>query len=229
MLSSASSVSAVAAAVVRHSGIASPRRVTTFLAPASRHTANAGTALSLLRSVGRPVRVFRDGQLLTRVGWGETRRFSMPWPVGKIGGRLFESADAVYLPRIWPTLREVAMYVDTNTVGVNMLLQLAAHSEQVRNLMQRQVHFGTWLARKRGSSAGGIGFEIEDAGGRIVRYAIVSASNSFLTAVAPAVLAVRAIAEDRFPHCGLISPDRHVASAELFSFLKRERIDVQFG
>ena len=56
----------------------------------------------------------------------------MPPPVGRIRGSLFENADAVYLPRIWPSLREVAMYVDTNTVGINTLLKLAALSERVR-------------------------------------------------------------------------------------------------
>ena len=123
VLTSASSVSAVAAAVVQLSGIPAPQRFTTFLAPASRHTANSGTALSLLRSVGEPVRVLHEGKLQTRVGWSEMRPFRLPVPVGAICGRLFESADAVHLPRIWPSLREVAMYVDTNTTGVNTLLQ----------------------------------------------------------------------------------------------------------
>ena len=127
VLSSASSVSAVAATIVRHSGLAAPRRVTAFLVPASRHTANAGAALSLIRSVGRPIRVFRDGRLQTCVGWSESRSFPMPRPLGTICGRLFESADAIYLPRIWPTLRDVAMYVDANTPGVNTLLRLATH------------------------------------------------------------------------------------------------------
>jgi saccharopine dehydrogenase-like NADP-dependent oxidoreductase len=52
VLTSASTVSAVTAAIVRQSGIARPRSVTAFLAPASRHTANAGAALSLIRCVG---------------------------------------------------------------------------------------------------------------------------------------------------------------------------------
>ena len=119
VLSSASSVSAVAAAVVATAACIRPRRVTAFLAPASRHTANAGAALSLIRSVGRPVRVFRDGRCKSASAGATRRRFRMPPPLGTIHGRLFESADAVHLPRIWPTLRDVAMYVDTNTPGVN--------------------------------------------------------------------------------------------------------------
>lgn len=68
VLSSASSVSAVAAAIVHQSELKTPVRVTSFLAPASRHTANRGSALSLIRSVGRPVRALNQGRLQTLTG-----------------------------------------------------------------------------------------------------------------------------------------------------------------
>ena len=220
VLSSASSVSAISAAVIQQCGIMAPRRVTAYLAPASRHTANRGTALSLLRSVGRPVQVFRRGRLESRVGWSEASRFSFPAPVGRINGRLFESADAIYLPRIWPTLQQVEMYVDTNTVGVNSLLQLAALADPVRELLQRKLDWGTWLARKLGSSAGGIGYEIEGDNGRLARCAITGGTNSFLVAVAPAVLATKAIALDQFPNRGLVLPDQHATREELLAFLE---------
>ncbi len=226
VLSSASSVSAVSAAMVRYSGIQLPTRVDTFLAPASRHTANVGSAMSLWRSVGRPVRVLADGHLQTRVGWIETRPFSMPRPVGKITGHLFESADAVNLPRIWPSLRDVAMWVDTNTIGVNSLLQMAAHSEPLRELMQQKVQLGTWLAKKVGSSAGGIGYEIEDSDGHTAKYAITASENSFLTAVAPAVLATVAIVKGRFQHRGLVPPDRHASPTVLPEFLESRGIAI---
>jgi short subunit dehydrogenase-like uncharacterized protein len=224
VLSSASTVSAVAAAVVRHSGVAAPKRVTAFLAPASRHTASAGAALSLIRSLGRPVRVFRDGHLQERQGWSEARRFRMPPPVETVCGRLFESADAVYLPRIWQSLQDVAMYVDTKTPGVNTLLRLAARWPAVRTMLERQVRWSTSIARTFGSSAGGIGYEIEDTGGQVIRYAIVSDKHSFIAAVAPAVLAAKAIAEDRFAARGLVLPDRHVEPEELFAFLDQRGI-----
>ena len=224
VLSSASSVSAVAAAVVRHSGIELPKRVTTFLAPASRYTANTGTAQSLWRSVGRPVRLLVDGQLQTRVGWVESRTFKMPAPIGTVKGHLFESADAVNLPRCWPSLRDVAMYVDSNTIGVNSLLEMAAHSEPLRELMQRKMEWGTWLAKKLGSSAGGIGFEIEAADGRTARYAITASENSFVTAVAPAVLAVSVISNGSFSKRGLVLPDRYVEPNELFEYLAQSSV-----
>jgi hypothetical protein len=226
VLSSASSVSAIAAAIVEHSGMQVPRRVTVFLVPASRHTASAGAALSLISSVGRSVRVFHEGRLQDREGWSDPRRFRMPPPIGTICARLFESADVVYLPRIWPSLREVAMYVDTNTPLANTLLRCAAHRPAIRRWLERHVRWSTRIARTFGSATGGLGYEIEDAEGRMARFAVVADKNSFVAAVAPAVLAARAIAEDRFfPH-GLVMPDRHVEPREFLAFLQSRGIAV---
>jgi hypothetical protein len=224
VLSSASTVSAVAAAVIRQCGITSPKGVTAFLAPASRHTAHAGAALSLIRSVGQPIRVFCDGRFHEFLGWSQSLRFHMPRPLGMIRGGLMETADAAYLPHIWPSLRNVAMYVDTNTPGVNMLLRLAARRPRLQRLVEQHVRWGSGLARLVGSSAGGVGYLIEGASGEIGRCAIVSRKNSFITAVAPAVLAAHAIFQDRFPHQGLVPPDRHVEPSELFAFLQSRGI-----
>ncbi len=224
VLSAASTVSAVAAAVVRHSRIAAPRRVTAQLAPATRYTANAGTARSLVDSVGRPVRVWRDGRMQARIGWSEPRQFPLPQPVGPVCGRLFESADALHLSRKWPTLRDVSMHVDANTPAVNLALRAAGVISGLRGILARQPRLGAWVARRFGASAGGVGYEIEDDGGRILRYAIVGRGNSHLTAVAPAVLAARAILGGQFEHHGLVPPDRHVEPAELIGFLQANGI-----
>jgi hypothetical protein len=224
VLNSASTVSAVAAAVIGQSGIERPRQLATFLVPASRYTANAGSALSLLRCVGDRVRVRCDGRLHDFPGWRYPRSFEMPPPLGAICGRLFESADAVHLPRIWPSLRDVAMYIDTNTAGLNALLDLAARSSAMRRFLEWSARWGTSVARILGSAAGGVGYEIEGAGGQVERYAMVGGKNSFIVAVAPAVLAAQALAEDRFAHRGLVAPDRHVEPYELFTFLKSKGI-----
>jgi hypothetical protein len=226
VLTSASSVSAVSAAVVRRSGIVAPVRVSSFLAPATRYTANIGTARSLIRSVGQPISVFRDGRLQELPGWSEPRKFVMPPPIGPVCGRLFASADAVHLPRVWPTLRDVNMFVDTNTFGGNALLNLATVSTTIRQMMSWQVRFGTWLARKFGSSAGGIGYEVVDADGKIARWAITASQNSYLVAIAPAVLAAQAMFENRFVHQGLVAPDLHVEPARLWEFLQANGISI---
>jgi Saccharopine dehydrogenase NADP binding domain len=219
VLSSASTVSAFAAAVMKIAGTAAPRRFTSFLAPASRHTANAGAALSLLCSIGQPIRILRDGKLQFARGWCESRTVSLPRPAGPIRGYLFESADALYLPRIHPSLQDVAMYVDANVLGANTMLTLAAYSKVVRKLMQCGIGFGTSLARRFGSSTGGIVYEIEGVDGRIARFALVAEQNSYLVAIAPAVLAVQRIASDQFTERGLVLPERHAEPLAILRFL----------
>jgi len=48
---------------------------------------------------------------------------------------------------------------------------------------------------------------------------IQSDKNSFLAAVAPAILAVQAMVEGRFQSMGLVLPDRHVDPKELLKYL----------
>jgi NAD(P)-dependent dehydrogenase (short-subunit alcohol dehydrogenase family) len=226
VLSSASSVSAVAAALICNSHVNDPVGVTGFLAPASRHTANRGSALSLIQSVGGPVQTFRQGQLQSLRGWSEQREFPMPAPLGPISGRLFESADAVYLPRIWPSLHQVEMYVDTNTLGVNTLLRLAARFPALRHWLERRMSFAVRVSRAIGSKIGGIGYEIEAPDGSIVRMAAYSVHNSFMIALAPAVLAAPAIFADRFEPTGLVLPHRHINFEELVDYLKSFAIEI---
>jgi predicted dinucleotide-binding enzyme len=219
VLSSASTVSAVSAAVVRHAGIAVPMRVSSFLVPASRQSAKAGVAKSLLHSVGRPISIWRGGRLQTVPGWSEPRQFNMPAGVGRVTGRLFETADAIFLPRIWPSLREAATYVDTNTTGVNSLLQAAARWPLLRRIVESQTRFASRVARWLGAAAGGVGYEIEDGMGRVFHYAIAARENSHLTAVVPVILAAEAIVAGRFGPIGLVMPDQQVEPAALFDRL----------
>src|SRR5216683_1912708 len=71
-------VTAVSAALVRLSGVAQPARVSVFLAPASRATANPATIRSFLASVGKPVTVRRDARLVPQAGWRVSRPFAWP-------------------------------------------------------------------------------------------------------------------------------------------------------
>jgi saccharopine dehydrogenase-like NADP-dependent oxidoreductase len=226
VLSSASSASAVAATVVKYCNVTSPIRVTACLAPALRHTAHRGVALAMLLSLGRPVRTWRDGAMQSIVGRPQ-RRFQLPEPIGNVTGRLFENTDSLYLPLIWPSLRGVEMYVAARTPTMGAFLNFMANWPTLRRQSERFVGVGTWFARKVGPSAGGIGYEIESADGNVTRVAIVSNNNSFITAVAPAVLAAKKIVAGRFAATGLILPDQHVETIDLLGHLGARGIEVQ--
>ena len=220
VLASASSVSAVSSCVLTLCGFDDPVRLTAFLAPATKYTANRGSALSLIRSLGNPIRVLRGGELTDVVGWSQRRSFSMPPPVGALRGRLFESADSVLLPRVWSSLRDVEMFVDTNTPGLNAVFRMASRSELLKRALVRFLDLGTLASRFFGARAGGLGYEVEDASGAVKRYSILSGSTGHYVPVSPAILAARNILEGRFDERGLVPPNRHTTPEELIAGMR---------
>ena len=217
---SCSSLSAVSAALVRRSGIEAPARVSAFLRPATAHTANPATAASAFRSLGRPIRALREGRLVDEVGMRASRTFDWPAPIGRARGRLLEGADVVNLPRIWPSLREVDFWVDPNVPGLSALLGLAARASFVRWIFERTQSVGLVLARALGGTVGVFAVEIEGADGRVVRLVLSGPAHTERTAVVPATLAARAIAEGRLTARGLVPHDRQVDPDALFEALE---------
>jgi hypothetical protein len=225
VLNACSTVSAVSACLVAESGCARPVRVSGFLAPAARRAANPASALSLLRSVGRPVRAVRGGCLATLRGWSEARTLALDGRT--IRGRLFESADALHLPRRWPTLASVSLYLDPNVPGLAALLGLAARYPRLRSLLERHVALGSWLSRLVGSATGAFACEVEAESGETSTAALVAPETGHVVPIAPTVLAARAIAEGRFTPRGLVPPDRHVDPAALWAYLNSRGIGLQ--
>jgi hypothetical protein len=211
--------------LVRSSEVTAPARVSALVAPASRDTARRGTVHALLASVGEPVEVWRDGRQARAVGWRETRPFRLPPRTAHLVG----SALTVTLPPIWPSLREVDCWTDTGIPLANALLSLAARSRIVRSLALRLWRAGVLLARISGPRRGAFAIEVEDGSGRVARLALTAPERSYLTAAAPVVLATRALAEGRFTERGLVPPDRHVPTEELFAYLDRLGVQLLRG
>ncbi len=220
VLTSCSSVSAVSAAAIAMSGLAKPVRLTAFLVPASKYAVYPSTAESMMRSVGRPVRVWRDGRMESRVGWRDAYRMDLPPLIGRRCGHLFESADSVTLPRVWPSLKTAEMYVDVNVPGFGAVMSLAARSNAVRALVRMCRNPGLALARRLGTTVGCMAYEIEGPGGDVRRYALLAASRGYFIPIVPAVAAARRIAQGRLAQRGLIPPDRHLEAGELLHDLR---------
>jgi len=226
ILNSCSSVSAVGAAAVRLSGVEEPVGLDVVLRPATRHSAHAATARALLESVGRPIRVRRDGRLTSVAGWRESRRLRWPATGARTRAFLSESADALHLPPIWPSLRRVEFHVDARAPGMNLALALAARFEPARRAASLLLPLGLAVCRLFGSRGGGILFEVEGKDGALVSVALHAPEGSHVVAVAPAVLAARAIAEGRFAKAGLVHPGDQVDAAELAACLATLGIDL---
>jgi hypothetical protein len=226
VLPSCSSVSAVAACLVKRSGIDHPVGLTACIIPATRSTATAGTAASLLRSVGRPVRVWSGGRWLNRTGWTEQENFSTVGPLGSARGCLFESADALWLPRAWSSLENVSTYVDTRAPALNAILSLAARAPVVHRLVTRALPFCTRASRLLGSRVGGLAYEIKASEGEMIRYTVSASRDSYLAAVAPAVVAARSITKGCYPRQGLVPPSEQVAPRDLWHFFDAHGIEI---
>ncbi len=219
VMTACSAMSAISAALVRHSGFTEPVRVTGFIAPSSRHAANSATGASLLRSDGQPIEVLMDGRLVTRTGWLDRRTIDLPPPIGRIDGQLFETVDSLLLPKVWLSLRTSEFFADSRVPGLNSAFTLAAHVPTIRHLMERYQSFGLVVARRFGATAGGLGYEIEGPCGEVIRFALATADRAYRTGASPAVLAARNIGACRFARRGLIACDELVVPEELFRYL----------
>jgi Saccharopine dehydrogenase NADP binding domain len=221
VLTACSSVSAVSAALIRLTRCPNPVRVSAILAPATGNTSTAATAGSLMAGLERPVRTIQGGSLVERLAFSEVRPFEFPPPVGRVRARLAESPDAVMLPPVWPMLRTVDFWLDTRRDALNALIGVAARSRLVRTLVRAGQPLGRRLTKRFGPRAGGFGIAVEDAGGERIAAGFVHATHSYLVAVAPAVLAAKAIARGAFDGRGLIPADRYGDPRELAEYLKR--------
>jgi len=226
ILPACSTASAVSHAMVAWSGLAEPVRLTAFLVPTPRHTAVSGTAASLLSTVGAPVTVLRGGAPRSERGFGSSRRWVGGTPLGPRRGWLFDTPDALLLPRAHPTLRTVEAYVDPNVPGVAAALALAARAAPLRAAMRRALPLALPLVRRLGGTRGGFGCEVEDADGRAVRLVLTAPRDAYRLAVVPAVLAVRALAAGRVPHTGLLAPHQQIDATELLDELRRCGFDL---
>jgi hypothetical protein len=226
VFTSCSAVSAVTAAAVDRSGIQKPIRVSVCLLPASRDSSSSGTAASLLRSLSGSIRELRDGHLTAAAGWSRSRVFRLPRVRRGVRGYLAESADAVTLPRVWASLRDVEFFVDTQVFGLNRAIAMALRLPGGSRLLGLFAPVGLPLARLTGSQSGGYVVDVAADDGHVATMALLARRNSYLAAVLPAALAARSLAGGESPPPGVVPPDRLCDSNELFAELRKLGIEI---
>jgi hypothetical protein len=197
VLTACSALSAVSAAVVQWSGIERPQKLSAYLVPASRYTANAGTIGSFLHSIE-----------------GARRIFHFPEPLGNRTGITVKSVDAVTLPPIFPTLH-AEFVVDA---GANELLR----SRTVRAMIERFQTTALKIVRRIGNKNGVLAFEVTSTLQR--KQQVFMGERSYMLAALPAIQAALSIAGGRFPHRGLVPPTQHLDPAAFFEAVRAEGI-----
>ena len=202
VLTACSSLSTVTALALASCDIDNPRRVTTYLQPASRYTANPGATRSFLAAVEER---------------GRTINFPM---IGSRGGMRVMSVDSVTLPPVFPTLQTIEFVVDSG----NFLGNLAMQSASIRRLLERHLDQALKITRKIGNKEGILGYEFASATKR--KHVLFTGANTHLVAVIPAIEAARAIAAGQFTQRGIVPPTKHVDAKVFWDAVQREHIRV---
>ena len=186
VLTACSSLSTVSAIAVASSAIENPRRLSAYLLPASRYTANPGSLRSFLAGA-------------------QSRGRTIDFPkIGARTGTLVNSVDAVTLPSVFPTLQTIELIADTGSFMGNLLMP----SPAMRRLVEKNIDRAIGFARKFGNKSGILAYEIATANSR--KYLVFTGAKTHLVAVIPAVEAAKAIAAGKFAPRGVVPPNAHV-------------------
>jgi hypothetical protein len=121
VLPACSTLSTLTAIVVQSAPIEKPGRVTVYLRPESRLTANRGAVESFLRAIESAER----------------------------GGLRVKSVDAVTLPRVFPSLKRIDFIVDAGFAG-NLVLQFDWVRQKIAKHVDRAIKMGRRFGNTRG-------------------------------------------------------------------------------
>ncbi len=116
--------------------------------------------------------------------------------------------------------------MDTRRRLLNALFAAAARHRPVRRLLRTIQPVGRRIAKRFGARAGGFAVEVEDAAGARHAAGFVHPAHSFVVAVAPAVLAAKALKARTFAGTGLVPADRQVDPHELVDYLARAGVQL---
>lgn len=197
--SALSTISAIAA-----SRVEKPIRLTAYLVPASRYTANPATTASVTAAL-----------------IGQRRTLTFPTPLGHRDGVTVRSVDEATLPRIFPSLRTTEFVVDA---GMNILFQTIGRSNALRKAVSRLQPIGLWAMKRIGKRKGLLAYEVQSDRG--VSHLMFLGAKTYLLAALPAVCATLRILNGQHSGLGVVAPTDHVDAAELFAAARAEAIDI---
>jgi saccharopine dehydrogenase-like NADP-dependent oxidoreductase len=174
------------------------------IAPGNRAPRHAGTVSSLLRSAGRPFKLWRDGAWREVSGWSEPRIFPFPPPVGPRAGYLVDVPDCALFPALF-SARSVSFRAGAELPVLNMGMSLLAGVARTGLVSDWTPAAGLLraaaaLTSSFGSDSGAVGVEVRGArGGRpvLVRACVSAPHGGPSIAVLPASVTLAALSSGR--------------------------------
>lgn len=193
------------------------------IAPGNRSPRNKGTVASLLASLGKPFRLWREGEWREVRGWSEARTFRFPSPIGPRRGYLVDVPDHEIFPALFH-----AGAVEFR-VGAELALFNHAASALAWLSRKRAIQWDRWAGGlaptmgvfgSLGHDWGGVGVDVSGskAGLPVRRQAcVVAGSSGQRIPVMPAAVMVGRLLSESLVKGGLVPVDRWLSRAELAS------------
>jgi hypothetical protein len=201
------------------------------IAPGNRFPRNRATVASLLASLGKPCRLWRDGGWRNASGWSEPRTFHFPRPVGARRGYLVDVPDHEIFPGLFHA-RRVEFRVGSELAVLNRGASALAWASR-RFAIQWQAWAGVLAPAMRtfgflGHDWGAVGVEASGtrAGVPVRRQVCVVAPSAGqrIPVMPAAVVAGRLLAGT--VGGGLVPVDRWLSRAELASECAKRGFDL---
>jgi hypothetical protein len=148
VVSGASTLPALSSAVIENlaGAFSEIEAIDIGIAPGFSGPRGLATIRSVLGYVGRPIPVWRRARMRSAPGWGDTKRYRYPLPVGRRNLSLIDVPDTNLIPLRYPNLRRLAVRAGHEValvhhalrllgmlVRVGLIRDLAAHAQ----IMQR--------------------------------------------------------------------------------------------
>jgi len=202
------------------------------IAPGNRSPRNPGTVASLFASLGKPCRLWREGEWREVPGWSEPRTFPFPLPVGPRRGYLVDVPDHEIFPALFHARRvefRVAAELSILNHGASALAWLS------RRLAIRWAPFARWLTPAMavlgflGHDWGAVGVEASGvvAGLPVRRQAcVVAGSSGQRIPVLPATVMAARLLSGETRETGLVPVDRWLSRAELAVECAKRGLDL---
>jgi saccharopine dehydrogenase-like NADP-dependent oxidoreductase len=202
------------------------------IAPGNRSPRNKGTVASLLASLGKSFRVWREGEWRHVQGWSEPRTFRFPLPVGPRRGYLVDVPDHEIFPALFHA-RRVEFRVGSELAVFNHAASALAWLSRGRAIQWGP--WAGWLAPAMGILGflghdwGAVGVEGSGSkGGLPVRRqaCVVAGSSGQTIPVMPAAVMAGHLLSGGAPEGGLVPVDRWLSRAELASECSKRGFDL---
>jgi saccharopine dehydrogenase-like protein len=202
------------------------------IAPGNRSPRNKATVASLLASLGKPFRLWREGEWREVRGWSEGRTFRFPLPIGPRRGYLVDVPDHEIFPALFQ-----AGGVEFR-VGAELALFNHAASALAWLSRKRAIQWDRWAGwmapamgvfGSLGHDWGGVGVEVSGAkGGLPVRRqaCVVARSSGQRIPVMPAAVIVGRLLSGGPVNGGLVPVDRWLSRAELASACRERGFEL---